>query len=539
MKLEQLQNEFPKMPDELRNHIERLVAEQVEDMRQTDPEEGRNYWKEDTTKRTTGNTTGNTTGRTTGKTTDKITGYPKKRRKARILLIAAAVAALGTTALAAAKFHWFWNSEPVGNYGLNINIQNESTGEGAAAAKNQETAAAAATGQIPDEISLVNIQAAYLPAGMTAADAEVGYLKLNFEDKPYQGGITMSLCAMDDENSGKTLVEKKVVRSEQITIGDHEAVLVELDAGVAGRNGYTRRLYVLYPEYWYVLQMYISEEVSMEELTKIAEGISLVPTGETQKLTDAYTWSDYVEQQQGTGIEQDAEPAGITEEEMGKVYQIGEAVPLQAYAEDAEGNMIENTDITATVTDLKTADDLSPLGDLANSEYMEEAWKTVLDEDGKLLPDQVEFIKTGDGVETVDELAASEPLDTRLVYLTVDYTNSGEQPVYNLLFYGRLIMLEKEGEEYIPFERSPSEGNTDWDYSVYGDAYLRNGEMDFYDVRGGETQNGSNYIDCLNPGETATIHMGYLMHEDELDKLYLNLHGDRGGQALEYVDLRS
>ena len=45
--------------------------------------------------------------------------------------------------------------------------------------------------------------------------------------------------------------------------------------------------------------------------------------------------------------------------------------------------------------------------------------------------------------------------------------------------------------------------------------------MWYYDVHGGERHN--NYITNLKAGETATVHMAWLVPEDELGCLYLNL----------------
>lgn len=46
--------------------------------------------------------------------------------------------------------------------------------------------------------------------------------------------------------------------------------------------------------------------------------------------------------------------------------------------------------------------------------------------------------------------------------------------------------------------------------------------MSYYDVRGGER--GNNYITELKAGETKTVHVGFVVNEDELPYLYLNLN---------------
>ena len=56
--------------------------------------------------------------------------------------------------------------------------------------------------------------------------------------------------------------------------------------------------------------------------------------------------------------------------------------------------------------------------------------------------------------------------------------------------------------------------------------------MLYYDVRGGERNN--NYIARMQPGEIVTIHMAWVVMEEELDTLYLNL--DPSGGSYEFTD---
>ena len=57
-------------------------------------------------------------------------------------------------------------------------------------------------------------------------------------------------------------------------------------------------------------------------------------------------------------------------------------------------------------------------------------------------------------------------------------------------------------------------------------------EMSYYDVHGGER--GNNYIASIKPGETATVHMAWVVTEEELGNLYLSL--DTYGGVYEFSD---
>ena len=46
--------------------------------------------------------------------------------------------------------------------------------------------------------------------------------------------------------------------------------------------------------------------------------------------------------------------------------------------------------------------------------------------------------------------------------------------------------------------------------------------------------NGDNYISSLNPGESIQVNMAWIVNENDLDNMYLNLNGD--GAAFEFSE---
>ena len=112
-----------------------------------------------------------------------------------------------------------------------------------------------------------------------------------------------------------------------------------------------------------------------------------------------------------------------------------------------------------------------------------------------------------------------ESVEQKLVYVTVDYTNTGNEELTNVLFLGSLMKIQEYGDEmHLHSWKQPEDGL--WDDITYaGNAGFR--EMWYYDVHGGE--GGNNYISSIQPGETVTVHMAWLVPADELDLLYLNL----------------
>ena len=48
--------------------------------------------------------------------------------------------------------------------------------------------------------------------------------------------------------------------------------------------------------------------------------------------------------------------------------------------------------------------------------------------------------------------------------------------------------------------------------------------MKCFTISGGQKHN--NYIPEIKPGESVTMHLAWIVNEDELDKLYLDFRGD-------------
>ena len=163
-----------------------------------------------------------------------------------------------------------------------------------------------------------------------------------------------------------------------------------------------------------------------------------------------------------------------------------------------------------------------------------------LDGNGKLLPATIQYIKDGNK-DTVSQEISSRQVPQKLVYITTEYTNTGDKEMKDVLFFGQLIRIREEGGQMqIAEDETPGE-NDNWDRAV-NHGLSAFWEMPYYDVRGGERNN--NYIASIMPGETATVHMAWVVTEEELDKMFISLEPSGGTQFREesvktgYVDIR-
>ena len=201
-----------------------------------------------------------------------------------------------------------------------------------------------------------------------------------------------------------------------------------------------------------------------------------------------------------------------SEEQMANTHQIGEKFKIHSFL-DADMTDIE---LEATVTDIQTADDLSLLTkEEAIPDYMAE----LIGPDGKLISDTLYYMKDGDGVSTMPELVRTEETSLKLVYATVEFSNPGTEAVHNAWFMVPLIPIVKEGNTYKIFNRA----DDTCDYVENEHIGVRY-EMLYHDISGGQKHN--NYIPEIKPGESVTMHLAWIVNEDELDKLYLDFRGD-------------
>lgn len=503
MRLEQMREEFPKMPDEMRAMIESEVARQMKIERPffgADKSGSGNDFMEGSDSSLKYNAGRRSVGR---RGAGKMCG----RRMSAILAAAAMV--LGTTVFAGAKIYQIY-SEKEGNYGLKIGI---GAAEGVDGGESPDVI-------VPEEIPEVQIEMNYIPEGMITPEGESG--RMFREDTPQMGGISMAMIIMDQSDAaGSLLLDKNVTYSEQLSISDHQAVYLEKGMKEQEELGFGRVFYVVYPEVWHVLEVFVGDDMTKEEAIKVIENTELVPTGETLDLSNLYTWSDYVEQQKETEIYDYKWTA--TAEELKNTHTVGETFELKNSRADIEGEEFVSVDcITAKVADVQIADDLSLLGD---SEYVRDEWKEAVGADGKLVSNVIRHIRQGDGIDTLDEITSTEEVAQKLVYVTVEYTNTGDMELRNVGFLGIFTGIREDGSI---FERLGQYVEGKVSYTSVG----RLGEMDFYDVHGGERNN--NHIPVMKPGETVTVHMARIVNEDELDYLYLNL--DIGGGEFEFTE---
>ena len=126
---------------------------------------------------------------------------------------------------------------------------------------------------LPEEIKEVTIETGYIPEGMEWRDET----HLSYKETPMLGGFAFDTVLLDSNDFGKALTDVNVVESEKGTWGGHEGIYLQYQ-DLEQDGSFNQRMYLLYPEEYRVLVMYIGDDVSKEEAIKVAENISLVET---------------------------------------------------------------------------------------------------------------------------------------------------------------------------------------------------------------------------------------------------------------------
>lgn len=525
MRLENIKEEFPKMPDDIRKRIEDEVARQLQVQPICAKENTKENVKEHTkryvnkvqnrniyqTKRT--NQRKNQVLANSGK---RIAGRKMTAKKAAIIFLAAALA-VGTTTIAGSAIYKMYN-EKIGNYAVGTRIQ-----------ANEDSSI---YGEIPKKLEGVNIVNHYIPEGMVQPEGDPG--KMFYEETPYLGGVSMVAVAMDTKvtRSDVMMVDKNVKVTEKMDISGHEAVYIEKNGWPTDDIWFDKKIYVIYPESWSVLEIFGGSDISKEEMIKVVENTELQPTGEIYKMKDLVTWSDWVTPETFS----DEMVLNVSRNEIAGIYEIGEEFELIYMSDENAKGM---GDISAKVTEVQVTDSLDILGD---SPYIEDAWKKEIGEDGKFKQAEIQYIKSGDGIDTVDELIKTEMVNQKLVYITVEYTNNGEEMLENIFYQFTLAGIREVNGEYVMYDRAELEPDAEWD-TVYSQGEGWVNELRFYDLHSGERDN--NYIPLMNPGETITVHFAQIVNEDEMQYMYLNLGAFSAAheftkEALNqgYVDIR-
>ena len=471
MGLENMKKEFPQTPDHIRQMIEDRVEEQLH-AEQVAPFER------------------------------KVNRFRMSFQKA-IAVGFAAVMLMGTTVYAGVKLYQIYMKKN-GTYGVQTTMEQGNIEEG---------------GFSIDKVPEIEIKAGYLPDGMIQTGS-AEKVRIEDADAPGEGGISMFDVLLDVGQEKVTANDTYVISSEMISFDGHDGVYMEEKISKHEKITFDKKIYLMYPEVQRVLIMDIANNVTKEEALKVAEQIELIDTGKEIDAQKLYSWTDYA-----VGDKEEVEGENVfankaVSSQMKNLHGIGESFKVPSYCQSGAGEYIFSENVEVKVTSVEVSDDLA----LLENEYIPEEWKTAVDSDGKLIQNELTYFKRGDGVHTLDEAVKTETMEQKLVYVTLEYKNIGDEALNDILFFGTLNAIRRDADIYEMIHYEDYYGTEEWNYRS-GSSVARLEEMTYFDVRSEENKN---YISSLKPGESCTVHMAWIVNETDLDELYLNVNPSGG-----------
>lgn len=367
---------------------------------------------------------------------------------------------------------------------------------------------------LPAEIHDIDISAGYLPEGMEWVDE----FHLQYPEHTNNGGFSFSSVFLDNDDMGKVIQDKNVVDYEKRTFGSYEGVYLKYNK--LWEESYDQRIYLFCPDIYRVITIYIGSDVLKEDAVKVAENLEITENETMIETADLYTWSELVSPEE---ISTDEALTSIEDDKL-PMHQIGNEFTISGTGEDSNGNYIDDSKISVCVDSVQIADDL----ELLDKNRVPEKLLDEVGADGKLKDNTLSYIKSGDGVDSVDEIVKTEDVKQKLVYAIVTYTNRSDKEITHMLYIGSLMLLNHENEIYDPGEQS----GDGFDRVIWNGG-AKTPEMQYYSLSE-DYGNGRNYISSLKPDESVQVDMAWIVNENDLDHMYLNLNGD--GAAYEFSD---
>lgn len=373
---------------------------------------------------------------------------------------------------------------------------------------------------LPEKIHEIDITAEYIPEGMAWIDES----HLEYPEHDRTGGFSFEPVLLDDDDLNKVMQDKNVVDSEERIFGNYEGVYLKYH-DLAEDGSFNQRIYLLCPEVYRVIAIYIGDDIAKEDAVKVVENLVITENDTMIATAGMNTWSEWVSPEETSG---EAEVTSIADDKL-PMHQIGEEFEMSASGESSDGKEIGSHKISVRVDAVQVEDNLQLLG----QNDVPKEWMRAVGADGKIGNNTLSYIKSGDGVDTVDEVVKTESVKQKLVYVTATYTNQSEEEINHMLYLGTLVRMNHEaGMYHIYYPTEPEQFGDDYDY-VIGDGAAHTGEMTYYSVSE-EYGNGGNYIPSLKAGESIQVNMAWIVNENDLDKMYLDFN--TAGGPYEFSD---
>lgn len=296
-----------------------------------------------------------------------------------------------------------------------------------------------------------------------------------------------------------TMTEYVTGQETYTTKSGNTVMYVQRDAGYD-------EMWVAFTDTLYVAQLYVNG-MSEEETRQIAEHLTLVPA-ETET---ASIWDDAKMNAEGVEI---TIPLQFEPENL-NLCNVGDTVALSGM----------DGDFSVTINRAALQDDFT--GIKTDCIGLDADYRGYLDENGKITAKR-SLIHYGDGINSLDEVISEETTTMQVLVLELTYTNEGAESAGVGIF---APLFQLEDNHIVDMRVKDWDEGIEYNWETAGELMADNSFFSFATQHGHE----KNGIYDLAPGESATVQLAYLVDEDWLGNLYLDLVNPSGYPA-ESID---
>ncbi len=308
-----------------------------------------------------------------------------------------------------------------------------------------------------------------------------------------------------DTMSLSTMTEYVTNQQTYTTKSGNTVMYVQRDEGYD-------EMWVAFTDTLYVAQLFV-DGMSEEETRQIAENLTLVPTEEET----AVMWDDAYAEPNVDG-DNEAIPLQFEPENL-NLCNVGDTVDLSGLSG------MDGGDFSVTINSATLQDDFTGIN--TDCIGLDADYSGYLDKNGKITTKR-SLIRCGDGINSLNEVISEETTTMQVLVLELTYTNTGTEsagvgifaPLFQLEDDHIVNMRVKDWDEGIEYN-----WETTWDLMA---------DNSFFSFATQQTHEKNGIFD-IAPGESATVQLAYLVDEDWLGNLYLDLVSPSGYPA-ESID---
>ncbi len=342
--------------------------------------------------------------------------------------------------------------------------------------------------QAEDAAQFMALDIGWLPEGYSLSPSG------KYHNDENDGGITCQYIKLPKDLVVSEQINNSI-SSEQYAVDGKQILISECAKGFAQTYDdiyYNHEIWVVFDGTGYAAHAWLTSDLDTAAVKAFAEGLTLTPS-------DVETAGDYLPEETGKIVHADNSAPTVLRDEL-NLIAIGEPAEINhtgIYAEDT---------ISMTVTDAW----LQKNFDGINGDYSE-----YLDENGNVADLVRTWYNPGNGVDTLDEEVLSETVPQNVLVVQATYTNDSDHAVEHTIFPTLFTIRDNVAQRNGHLESDIAERNTEFLHPLKPDGcfFFIQSESGMY----------KNHI-TIPAGESVDVQLAYLVGDDMLDSLYMNMH---------------